>query len=113
MFTVIIIMSVISNVIQEEYQRLMELLDFYNGKIAQLPRGSVTRRIRGKQVYYYHSFRNHNKVLSLYIGKDGDSKISEMEQLIKERHQYEQKRRKTLDNLKELKGLLSASKRQP
>ena len=50
-------MSVMHDVIQEEYNRLCALIEQYEKKIESFPRGSLQKRNRGEKSYYYLAYR--------------------------------------------------------
>lgn len=60
-------MSVLEEVLEEEYGRSMRLSRRIEAEIATLPKGSVrAREIRGRE-YYYLNYREGDKVKSDYI----------------------------------------------
>jgi|SRR6056297_563377 len=101
-------MSVIVDVIQEEYNRLEALLKEYEDKIRSYPQGSLQLRMRGKQGYYYLSYRDKadNRVKDIYIGKEGSEKVEEYKKYIEERRKYVQRKKQVEKSLKELRKLL-------
>lgn len=55
----------------------------YTRELDALPKGSVkTKNVSGR-VYYYLVYRNGNKVVSKYIGKDEDSVKVISEQIVR------------------------------
>ncbi len=103
-------MSVIKNIIQEEYNRLNSLIELYNEKIAEYPRGSLSVKKRGVHAYYYLAYRDHQKVKFLYLGKERSEKVKEYAKKIEQRHKYERMRSKSKTNLNQIKVLLRAAK---
>lgn len=60
-------MSVLEEVLEEEYGRSVRLSRHMAEELASLPKGSVrAREIRGRE-YYYLNFREGDKVRSQYI----------------------------------------------
>ncbi|MBF9018718.1 MULTISPECIES: hypothetical protein [unclassified Oceanispirochaeta] len=103
-------MSVIKDVIKEEYSRLNSLIELYDQKISSFPKGSVSVKKRNGHPYLYRAFRDQGRVRFIYLGKpdspDAKAFIKELER----RHKYEEMRKKSLENLKEIKVLLRAVK---
>ena len=104
-----LVMGVIQDVIMEEYQRLNALVKLYDEKISHYPKGCISRKKRGNLFFCYLSYRDHGKVKSDYLGREESEKVCEMINKIKQRQQYEKMRRKSLDNLKEIKGYIRVS----
>lgn len=105
-------MSVISDVIQEEYKRLNELIELYNEKISHYPKGSISKKKRGHQFFCYLTYRNYDKVKSDYLGKEDSEKVHEISEQIKQRHRYEKMLKKSIEKLKEIKRYMNISKRK-
>lgn len=101
-------MSVIGNVIEEEYNRLEALLEEYEKKIHSYPQGSLQLRMRRNKGYYYLSYRDKedNRVKDIYIGKEGSEKVAEYKRVIEERRKYEQRKKQVVKSLKEIRKLL-------
>lgn len=60
-------MSVLEDVLEEEYERSVRLSRLMEQELATLPKGSVrTRVIRGRK-YYYLNHREGDKVVSDYL----------------------------------------------
>lgn len=101
-------MSVINDVIQEEYNRLNQLVEFYNQKIAAFPKGSISCRRRRDRIYYYLAYRDHKKVISEYLGKEDSDKYKEVSQMVTQRLRYEKKLKESKESLKQAERLLRA-----
>ena len=104
-------MSVIYDVIKEENNRLQSLIDFYNEKIDESIKGSLSVKKRGANAYFYLAYRENRKVKFLYIGKEGSPKVQECEDKIVKRHKYEELRKKSRENLKDVRKLLHVAER--
>ena len=104
-------MSAIKDVIQEEYNRLDSLLDLYKKKILECVKGSLSVKKRGDHSYYYLAFRENQKIKFIYVGKEGSEPVKEIAEKIEKRHRYEKMRKKSKENLNEVRKLLRASKR--
>ncbi len=86
--------TVFHGMVEEEYDRTLRMIGVYEEKKAALPKGSVQEKTRGKQVYYYLVYRDGNKVINDYIGKD-INKVDELREKILDRKELE----KTLNRL--------------
>lgn len=103
-------MSVIKDVIKEEYSRLNSLVELYDQKISSFPKGSVSVKKRNGHPYIYRAFRENGKVRFIYLGKPDSPDAKAFIMKLENRHEYEMKRKKSLENLKEIKALLRAAK---
>ena len=103
-------MSVIYDVIKEENNRLESLMDLYDKKIAESVKGSLSLKKRGKNAYYYLAYRENKRVIFHYIGKEGSPQVQDYAVKIEERHKYEEMRKRSKENLKEIRKLLRAAK---
>jgi hypothetical protein len=72
--------------IAQEEKRLKLLKESYEEQLLSLPKGTIRVRQKGKNTYYYLSYRNGKKVATDYIGKDENDIIRIKEQLEKRRH---------------------------
>ena len=104
-------MSVLKDVIQEEYNRLDSLLDLYEQKISECVKGSLSVKKRGDHSYYYLAFRDNGKVKFVYVGKEGSESVKEAAEKIEKRHRYEKMKKKSQENLSEVRKLLRAANR--
>ena len=103
-------MSVLKDVIQEEFNRLNSLVELYDEKIASFPKGSLSVKNRKGHAYCYRAFREEGKVRFVYLGKPDSPKARDFSKQLEKRQRYEQKRKKSMENLKEVKVLLRAAK---
>ena len=104
-------MSVIVDVIQDESNRLSELISFFDRKIADLPKGSISRKPRRGHLYCYLAYWSGGGAKFKYIGRDGSDKVEEVAQMIQKRRKYESKRKNSKKNLAEVQKLLRAAGR--
>ena len=81
-------MSLLVRTVQKEKQRIDRMLDAYNKQLNDLPRGTVAEKKSGKNVYYYLKYRDGGKVVSKYLGKDGE-KVSQVRSLLEKRRHVE------------------------
>ncbi|MBN2546074.1 MAG: hypothetical protein JXB50_09780 [Spirochaetes bacterium] len=103
-------MSILKDMIKEEKERLEELLKFYRNEINKYPKGYISRRKRNGNIYCYRSYRDGERVRTIYIGIAGSNEVKEAEKKIEKRREYEKKYRQARANLKEAKGLLRGKK---
>jgi hypothetical protein len=79
-------MSVLSEILNEEYERLSRTISSYKAMASELPKGSIRmKRINGK-CYAYLQWRDGKKVRSKYLK---NSEIASLSEQIERRRQYE------------------------
>jgi hypothetical protein len=98
-------MSIVQNVLAEEQNRLESLAIEYERRLALLPRCSLHKRSIGGQVYVYGAERKNGKVVSQYIGKDGEPETARALALDKERRTYKQRLKETQNELATLRKM--------
>ena len=81
--------SVVLGVLQDELDRNRRMQARYRLEIDQLPKGSLYLRKINHQQYYYLNYREHEKIVSKYLGKHDEPKIEEVKKRIAERKRYE------------------------
>jgi len=102
--------SELRSVLEEEYKRLKDLSAIYRAKKNKLPKGYISiKKINGYK-YAYLSFREKDKIRSIYIGKSSSDKAAEVRRQIESRKEYQSKLRLVNERIEELKRLLSRSK---
>ncbi len=74
-------MSVLTSLLLKEQSRNEKMLSAYIGELKILPKGSIKAKKSGNKVYYYLVFRDGDKVVTRYIGKDEESLRPIREQL--------------------------------
>ena len=79
-------MSLMLHIVQKEKDRIDRMLTAYERQLDVLPKGSVTIKTVGNDVYYYLKYRNGKKVLTDYLGKDGERLAEVRSALEKRRH---------------------------
>ena len=99
-------MSVIYDILKDEHNRLNSLLDFYQKKISEYPRGSMQVKKRGRQFYSYQVYRDRKHVKSIYIGKKDSPESKDFSSMIEKRRGYEQKLKEAKFKLAEVEKLL-------
>lgn len=99
-------MSVVNDVIREEFDRLNCLAKLYDDKISEYPKGSISEKKRNGLPYCYLAFREKGKVRFVYLGKKDSEEVNKVAAQISQRHSYEEKKKQVNANLKEIRKLL-------
>ncbi|HOS14922.1 MAG TPA: hypothetical protein PK467_19930 [Candidatus Wallbacteria bacterium] len=99
-------MEIINRLLEEELKRLGTLHDFYEKKIMESPRGSLSVKARGKNRYLYLARREDKKVVFEYVGKDVAYVRHALNEQLKQRREYQAKLREVKENIKEVKRSL-------
>ncbi len=60
-------MSILDEVLLEEYERMIRILDAMMKELQSLPKGYISRKIIGGREYHYLQKREGNKIVSTYI----------------------------------------------
>jgi hypothetical protein len=95
-------MSVVYDVLREEYSRLERLKDQYTKELESLPRGTISRKKIRNGEYYYLAYRIKDKVKFDYLGKKDAQKLREIESQIARRKEIEDKLRRVNNSMKEI-----------
>jgi len=74
-------MSVLAALLSREENRNKNMIVEYSRELETLPKGSIKPKKVKDKIYYYLTFREGDKVITKYIGKDEKSLISIREQL--------------------------------
>ena len=80
-------MSVLTIMIQKEKKRNNYMRQYYEEEIYKLPKGTVIKKKIGIHEYSYLKYRNGNKTITDYIGKDAD-RIEDIRLKIEKRKHY-------------------------
>jgi len=103
-------MSILKDVLKDEYERLKSLERWYNHEIASLPKGSISIKKRKGREYLYINYRQKDRVKSDYVGYASSEKSSEMISKIEKRKEYEKELKAVKSDLKELERALYGKK---
>ena len=96
-------MSVLEEILREEYDRSMRLSVLIEEELASLPKGSVrVRSIKGHE-YYYLNYREGEKVRSDYISQ---SEVDDVRQKIERRKQLKTALKEQEQMRKQIKRVL-------
>ena len=97
-------MSVLSALITREEIRNRNMIAEYTRELDTLPKGSIKKKKVNGNIYYYLVFRNGNKIVSKYIGKDEESVTVIKEQILR-RKQIEGILKKLADERNQIEKL--------
>ena len=97
-------MSVLSVLITKEETRNKNMIAEYTRELETLPKGSVKPKKVNGNTYYYLVFRNGNKIVSKYIGKDEESLAVIREQILR-RKQVEEILKKLMEEKNQIEKL--------
>lgn len=79
-------MSILDEVLVEEYDRCERIKQVYLEKLRDLPIGSLSRKIIKGRPYFYLQYRDGKKVVSQYVPKED---VEVLQKLIEDRRQYQ------------------------
>ncbi len=99
-------MSIIKGILEEEFVRLEDLCVFYEKKLSEFPRGSISIKVRNDKRYIYLAHRDDKKVIFKYIGKDIPEVRHALNEQIRQRKEFQSKLRQAKENLKEVRRSL-------
>ena len=89
-------MSILSEILKEEYERINSTLSSFEALAADLPKGSIREKLINGKKYSYLQWRENSKVRSKYLRQE---EIATLTEQIEQRRQYE----KEIKNLRETK----------
>lgn len=99
--------DVVKAVFQDELERNQRLVSRYEKELENLPKGSIYKRKIGNHEYFYLNYREGNKVISKFLGKNETFDSDELQMQLDKRNKYKQ----LIKKLKlEQKDLLKALK---
>ena len=102
--------SELSAILEEESDRLKELLVLYRKQIGNLPKGYLSiKKINGHK-YAYLAFREKKRIRSKYIGKPSSPEADEIKNQIEKRKGIESKIRGVKERQEELQRILKSKK---
>ena len=83
------IMNYLLVMLKKEEKRNNNMMSEYLRELDSLPRGSIKEKTVNGNKYYYLNYRDGDKVVSKYVGKDNDL-IIELKEQLKRRKQIEE-----------------------
>ena len=99
-------MGIIRGILEDEHERLQNLIVFYKKKISEYPQGAISVKERGGQKYLYLAYRKDKKVVFDYIGKDSPEGRKALCTKLKQRKEYQAKLQQVKENLREIERSL-------
>ena len=103
-------MGVIKNILEEERERLSRLCEKYSKEIRKIPKGSISKKARGRKRYAYLAYRESHKVKFRYVGEESSEEASRLERQIEERRRYERSLRQARRDLREVERTIRGRK---
>jgi hypothetical protein len=100
-------MSIVKDILRDERDRLSLLKDQIENEIGSLPKGSLSRKKRSNRFFFYLFYREGDKVIFKYVGKEDSPKVRSLEKDIKKRRKLEQRLREIKVALKNIRRGLS------
>jgi lysozyme family protein len=99
-------MSIIFDIVKEEYSRLNEALQVYSKRAAKEIKGASRIKLVGKKKYLYIEKREGAKVVYKYIGEIHSPQAASTLESIKRRRKNEESLKKVRNDLKDVKKVL-------
>lgn len=104
-------MSIVKDILSEEYDRLKKLLARYSKELSSFPKGSISVKNRNGVKYCYKAHREGQQILFEYIGKESSKAVKELDQKIKRRKILNDKIKKIKENIKEIERSIGGKKK--
>jgi hypothetical protein len=79
-------MSLMLRMIHKEKNRVDYMLASYFRQLEELPKGAIVSKTVGSNKYYYLKYRSGKKVVTDYLGKEGENVAAIRAGLEKRRH---------------------------
>jgi len=96
-------MSILSEILSEEYERLNNTISSYEALKAKLPKGSIRKKTIGGRQYTYLQWRDKDQVKSRYIKQQDIVSLNEQ---IEQRREYEKEIKSLKATLKEFNRVI-------
>ncbi len=97
-------MTIATRIIEKELERNERMIKEYESELSKLPKGKLTVKKINSHSYYYLKFRDGDKVVTKYVGKDGCD-ISELLDMLDKRKHVEEMLKQLKSERKELNRL--------
>ena len=95
-------MSIIKDILNDEKNRLINLRKQLIEEIAKLPKGSISKKKRSSGFFCYQAYREGEKIIFKYIGKENSPKVIALNEVIKKRKKLEKRLKEIKHNLREV-----------
>ena len=97
----------IREILEEELANSLRMEQGYSARLAELPKGSLVKRVRNQREYYYIVYREKGKVCLDYVGKDVPKQMKERYHRAKiKRAQYRRLRSEVRQQIKFIRRAL-------
>ena len=102
-------MSILDEVLIEEYERSKRFKKMYQEKLQDLPKGYLSRKnIKGK-VYYYLQYRDGEKIVSQFVPNEN---VESLQKQIEDRRKYEKRVREVEADLRKIRKAVGSLVRE-
>lgn len=91
-------MSVLMNILKEEYDRSKRIVKSIDKELLRLPIGYISKKRIGGHIYYYIQFKENGKIKSQYINKN--DAIEYAKKVLRRRELLKNKKELLLDQKK-------------
>ena len=98
----------IKDMLSEELQNSMQIKQDYERALAELPRGSLVRKVIGGRPYFYLAHREGGKVEFDYLGKIPDEDVSKYKEAKQSRARYRERLGEVNKQIRFLRKVLHA-----
>jgi hypothetical protein len=96
-------MSILNDLMREEYDRLNRVISRMEIEISELPKGYISEKRINRCIYYYLQFRENGKVKSIYLKSE---EIDQYRRLISYRNELTAKLKELQADKKKLEKVL-------
>ena len=96
-------MSVLDDVLKEEYNRSKKIIKLIEDELNSLPKGYISKKKINGKVYYYLQKRQDGKIISKYISRDN---IENYQRLLNRRKELEEALKERKEDKKKLERVL-------
>lgn len=79
-------MTIATQIIEKELERNEKMIKEYEVELSKLPKGKLTIKKINSRSYYYLKFREGEKIITKYVGKDNIDLTELYDQLDKRKH---------------------------
>jgi hypothetical protein len=100
-------MAVMDSILEEELERLETLKKQYMAKIAKMPQGSISIKIKRGGKYVYLAYRDGKNIRTDYIGRLGSPKANEITNRIEQRRKMTSELKAINNDIKQLRKMLN------
>lgn len=97
-------MTIATQIIDREIERNKKMILEYENELSKLPKGKLTVKIINSHSYFYLKFRESEKVVTKYIGKD-NCDLSDLNEKLEKRKHIEEMLKQLKSEKKELEKL--------